>query len=106
MSKYEELLSPELVEKGKITKRQIAVLGDYEIGILTLDPISKIKKHKHEENWEIYIKIPWGIVFDVCDIGNEHELGNSSYKKLYVLYIKGNNGVPIPDNEAIKSFFS
>lgn len=101
MSKFEGL-PPEMVEKGKIQKRQIAVLGNYEIGILKLDPFSKIKKHKHNENWEIYFTLG-GQVLDVCNVGEEHELSNNHYKSIDVLYIKGNNGVPIPDDEDIQN---
>lgn len=103
MSKF-EVLPPELVEKGVITKRQIAVLENYEIGILTLYPLSKIKRHEHKKNWEIYIEIPWGIVLGVCDVGESHELENDHYNPKNVLYIKGNNGVPIPDDEDIQKF--
>lgn len=103
MSKLEQL-SPELVEKGHITKQRIAILGNYEIGILTLGIFSKIRRHRHEANWEIYIEMPWGRVIDVCEIGKSHELENDSHNPLKVLYVKGNNGVPIPNDEDIKNF--
>lgn len=103
MIKSEEL-NPKLVEKGRITKRQIAVLGDYEIGILYLDSYSKIKKHKHKNDWEIYVELPFGIITDVCDVGKSHELENDDFNPVDVLYIKGKNGVPLPDDEEIKRF--
>lgn len=103
MPKFEQL-SPELVEKGHIQKRQIAALENYEIGTLILGPFSKIKKHKHENDWEVYFETPWGRVLGVCNVGESHELENNTHHSIYVLYIKGKNGVPIPADEEIKNF--
>ena len=101
-----KILSPELVEKGTVLKREIAVLGDYEIGILMVHPHSKIKKHDHIDNWEIYVDIPYGFIIDVCEIGNSHDFDNDSDNPRDILYIKGYNGVPIPNEKEISSFIS
>lgn len=89
-----KLLSPELVEKGHIQKRQVAVLENYQVGTLIVGAVSKIKKHEHKEDWEVYIEIPKGKVIGVCDIGESHELENDTFDSMYVLSIKGKNGVP------------
>ena len=96
--------SPEVVENEHFKKRKIAVLENYEIGIITLNPFSKIEKHKHENEWEIYAETPWGRVLSVCHVGESHGLENNTHHSLDVLYIKGKNGVPIPDDEDIKNF--
>ena len=101
-----EMLSPDLVEKGTILKRKLAVLGDYEIGILMVHPHSKIKMHEHIGCWEIYVDIPYGIIIDICEIGDSHEFSNYSDNPRDILYIKGYNGVPIPNEKEISEFIS
>ncbi len=95
-------LSPEMIEKGEIEKCKIAEMeeGDYEIGLLRLMPGAKIKKHLHDKNWEIYIihknNYSPNDIIDVCNLGESHELENTTNEVMEVIYIKGNNGVQIP----------
>lgn len=90
-------LSPLLIEKGVIFECRIAVLGDYEVGILHLFPHSKIRNHKHCVHWEVYLDLKSKKIIDVCDIGQSHGLENDTDEILEVIFIEGNNGVAIPD---------
>ena len=58
-----------------------------EISFLKLLPNSKIKKHTHIYDSEIYFFINEG-TYSVCKKGESHELNNSSTEEMYVLSIK------------------
>ena len=98
-------LPPEMVERGKINKFVICKQETFEIGMLDLFPDSKIKKHKHTIDWEIYF-IPNTKEYRFCRIGQEHELENNSNSILQVFYIKSKADMNTIDFKSILLSFS
>lgn len=97
-----ESLSPEMIEKGEVKKSKITDLeGKYEIGVLQLFPKSKIRKHLHTKDWEIYImynkKYTPDDIISICKVGEEHEIENDTDEVLKIIYIKGNKDVAFPE---------
>lgn len=73
-----------------------------EIQMLTIAPHTSIKKHKHDKQWEIYLRISPKQHADICLKGESHELVNNTDKQQIIIAIKGDNDYTLED---FKSFF-
>ena len=88
--KQPEHLPENSIERGEVMKTLIYQSngrGITEIALLELAPNSKVKRHKHTDDNEIYFYIITKEV-EVCKIGEWHELENLTKDVLYVLSIK------------------
>ena len=87
-------LSKELIEGGEklhpfeaeVRKRTLE--GVDEIQHLYVTPWTSIKKHGHDGQWEIWIRISHKVAY-VCLKGEEHELINNSGSMMILMAIKG-----------------
>ena len=80
-------LDQNLVEYGEIYKFPILQNEILEISLLNVGPKSKIRKHRHVEDSEVYFFIKEK-KYSVCEKGGEHEVCNASDEWMQVLSIK------------------
>ena len=62
--------------------------GIDEIQYLYVSPHTSIKKHGHNNQWEVWIRIPQKEAY-VCLHGEEHELVNNTGRMMVLMAIKG-----------------
>lgn len=70
----------------KVVKRTLE--GIDEIQHLYVSPWTSIKKHGHNNQWEIWVRISHKTAY-VCLKGEEHELVNNSGAMMVLMAIKG-----------------
>lgn len=80
-------LDEKLVEYGEVYKFPILQNEILEISLLNVGPKSKIRKHRHLEDSEVYFFIKEKI-YSVCKKGGKHEIDNLSDEWIQVLSIK------------------
>lgn len=80
-------LDEKLVEYGEVYKFSILQNEILEISLLNVAPKSKIRKHRHFEDSEVYFFIKEK-KYSACEKGGEHEIDNISDEWIQVLSIK------------------
>lgn len=79
--------SAEYLIKSKVEKCTIE--GIDEIQYLHVAPYTSIKRHGHNKQWEVWVRLSHKTAH-VCLIGEEHELMNNSGTAMDLMAIKGN----------------
>lgn len=80
---------PEDVIEGRGAWK-ITLEGIDEIQYLNVAPKSTIKVHKHDEQWEIWVRLQKKEAY-VCLKGEEHGLVNTSESTIVLMAIKGHH---------------
>lgn len=68
--------------------RKLTLEGIDEIQYLYVAPRTSIKPHGHDNQWEVWVRIPYKTAH-VCLKGEEHELVNTSGALVVLMAIKG-----------------
>ena len=84
----------EYVEGGEVEK--MVLTGIDEIQYLRVSPKTAIKKHDHDDQWEVWISIAHKFAY-ICLKGEEHECINNSDKDLNLMAIKGHKNYTLVD---------
>ena len=88
MTIFPKTLPPELTERGKISKFEIITGNNFEVSLLVLSPMAKIKMHQHPDDIEYYFNLTEKTL-SICEKGGSHELANNSEtEELMVISIK------------------
>ncbi|MCI9366089.1 MAG: hypothetical protein HFJ54_06025 [Clostridia bacterium] len=82
-----ETISPSLIERGEVKKWVLMRHEGFEVSLMKLAPFTKIKRHKHTKDWEIYFYVKSKTV-SICEVGEEHELENPSTNEMLVISVK------------------
>lgn len=69
-----------------VEKRTLS--GIDEIQCLHVYPRTSIKRHGHENQWEVWVHVSQNTAY-ICLHGEEHELANNTDRMLEVMAIKG-----------------
>lgn len=77
------------VVSGRNDVLKIVMYAVDEISVLTLEEMTSIEEHGHENNqWEVYIDIIHKIAY-ICGIGKKHQFLNALGKEQRIMAIKG-----------------
>ena len=87
-------LSEELVVGTSVLKSTFE--GIDEIQYLQISPRTSIRKHHHENQWEVWICFSTKSVY-VCLKGEDHELINNTDKQMVIIAIKGHHNYSYDD---------
>lgn len=96
------LLPEELIE-GKGERRFVnkyTLEGIDEVQSLFVTPLTSIKKHGHNNQWEIWLDLVRKIAY-ICLKGEEHTLVNNSSNAKIFMAIKGHDDYSYDDLEVI-----
>lgn len=88
MEGKKELLTSDLVERGRITKQLLFKSDKVEVALLELGIDAKIKDHFHWDSNEKYYNAETGNLESEVTIGNNHSLTNSTGRPLRVIAVK------------------
>ena len=75
--------------KHKTEVRKCTLEGIDEIQYLHIAPYTAIKRHGHNKQWEVWVRLSYKTAH-ICLIDEEHELINNSSKAMDIVAIKGN----------------
>ena len=81
-------LDAAMVESGVVMVEKGYEDDNIKVSVLTLEPSSKIKTHKHISDEEYYYDLETLEEIGYCEKGGSHSLQNPSGKTLVVLSIK------------------
>lgn len=81
--------------RGPEAKKRV-LTGIDEIQYLYVAPRTAIKMHGHNNQWEVWLRIPEKTA-NICAVGEEHELVNDSDRMLIIMAIKGHVNYPYED---------